>query len=133
MFHFMPDIRSSQIIVKPLWVIFYLNLLFSPTFILSFDKLFFQLISRKGLDKRVEFFLVVISCGSSWVNKYFRAYYSSQDFWLLTLILLNINDNKKMEILPFVVVSCRWKFHCTKINLTVYHLNFIFPSDANIK
>lgn len=129
----MSDVWSSQVIIKPLWVILYLNLLFSSTFILSFNKLFFQLVSRKGLDKWVKFFLMIISCRSSRIDKYFRTYNSCQYFRLLTLILLNINHNKKMKILSLVVVSCRWKFHCAKINLAIYHLHFIFPSDTDIK
>ena len=132
MLHFMPDVRSCQIIVKSLWIIFYLYLLLSSTFILPFYTLFIKLISWKRLHTWVEFFLLIISSRSSWVHKYLWTNHSSQYFWFLRLVLLNINYNKEMEILAFVIISCWRKLHSAKVHLSIDHLHFAITSNSNI-
>lgn len=132
MFHFMPNIRSSQIVIKSFRVIFNLNLLLSTTFVFSLNKLFLKLLCRKRLDKWVEFFLLIVTGWSSWIYKYFGADNSGQNFWLFRLILLNVNNNQKMKILSLVIVCCWWKFHSTEIHLAIYHLHLTFTSNSHI-
>jgi len=133
MFHFMPDVWSSKIIVESLRVIFYLYLLFSSTFVFALNELFLKLVSRKWLDKWIEFLLLIVPSWSSRINKYLGTYYSSENFRLFNLCLLNVDNNQEMKVLPFIIVSRGGKFHCTKVNLPIYHLHFTFTSNSNIK
>lgn len=132
MFDFMSDIRSCQIVVESLWVIFNLNLLLSSTFVFSFNKFFLKLLSRKRFNKWVEFFLLIITGWPSWIYKYLWAYDSGQNFRLFRLILLYVNDDQKMKILPLVVVCGWWKFHSAEIDLSIYHLHLTFTSNSYI-
>lgn len=128
----MPNIRSSQIIVESLCIISDLNFLISPIFTLSLNKLFFKLINSKRLHKRIEFFLLIVPSRSPRIHKNLRTNDCCQYFRFLRFIFLNINNNKKMEILTLIVVSSWGKFHRTEINLSIDHLHFTLTSDPNI-
>ena len=62
MLDFVPDVRSCQIIIKAFRIIVDDDFLLYFAFVLSLYKLLVQLINCEGLNKRVEFLLLVISC-----------------------------------------------------------------------
>lgn len=133
MLHFVSDIWSCQIVVKTLRVVLYLNLLLCPTFVLPLNELFVELVSRKGLNKRVKLLFLVVPGRSSRVYKYFGANDCSKDLGFFGLVLLYVNDDEQMKVLAFIVVGRRRKFHGAEVDLTIDHLHFAIAPDAHIE
>ncbi len=94
MFNFMSDVRCSNVVVKSLGVIFYDNFTLTFTLILPFDEFFLNIIVSKGLNKGAEFFLLVVPCGSAWVNEDGGTDDSCQYFRFLKLSLVDIEYYK---------------------------------------
>lgn len=51
MFDLMPNIWSSDVVVKTFWIVFYNNLAFTFTLIFPFDKLFFNIVIPERFNK----------------------------------------------------------------------------------
>lgn len=60
MLHFMPDVRSSNIIVKPFRIIFNYDLALTFALVLSFYELFLYVFITKRLNKGAEFFFLIV-------------------------------------------------------------------------
>ena len=61
MFYFVSDVRSSDVVVKTLRVIFYYDFALAFALILSLYELLFQIIIGERLHKRTKLFLLIIS------------------------------------------------------------------------
>ena len=132
MFDFMSNVRSCKIIIKSLRIIFNNYFTFCFTFIFSFDILLLEVFIKERFYKWVELFLLIVSCWSSWINKYSWTYDSCENFWFLYSFLMNEQNDKKIKIHSFVIVSGRRKFHGAKINLTIDHLHFSVTSNTDV-
>lgn len=62
MFDLVTDVGGCQIIVKSFGIVFYGNFTFSLALVLPFDVLFLQVFIKERFYKRVELFLLVVSC-----------------------------------------------------------------------
>lgn len=133
MLNFVPDIGSSQVIVKSFRVIFNLNFLFHPCFIFPLNKLLFKLVRRKGLNEAIKFLLLVVSGRSARVDEYFRTQDSCEDFRLISLIFLDVDDDEKVEVLALIVVGSGRKLHGAEVNLAINHLHFRLAANAHIQ
>lgn len=128
----MSNIWCCYIVVESLWVILYNNLALTFTLVFPFDELFLNIIISKWFNKWTKLFLLIISSWSSRVDKDWRTEYSCQNFWLLELSFIDVKDNEEVKVDSFVIISGWWKFDCTKIDLSVYHLHLALASNTYI-
>lgn len=132
MLKFMADVRSSQIVINSFCIIFYFNFLFCAVFVLTFYELFFKLIEAKWLNKWIELLFLIITGRFPGVNEDIWTDHSSENLRLLWLVLLDVDGNEKMKVLPLVIVARRREFHGTEIDLAIHHFHFAFSPHAYI-
>lgn len=132
MFYFMSNVWSSQIVVKSFRIIFYNNLTLSFAFIFSFDVLFFQIFIKERFYEWVEFLLLVVTSRPPRVNEDSWTEDCSENFGFLISILVDVEDNQKVEVHSLVIIGSGGEFHSTEVNLSINHFHFSLSTNAHI-